>query len=460
MFHALLVFSEDTGKWCIGGDCSEEGDDVEPMGLHLGALDATPVSDFDGKFEAKGVGPPGGLLGSAAVPQVKPPPPPRRPKAPKKPALETFEPEMPKYSDKCVGYGDLWKKVQETVFNDAGEEEATANELDTEEESAAGYKNVHPCDLAGQFGGIRSKYAGGDGKPTGKAMPYDELTGCFDRFGKGSYQAAKAMKYVDLIMNRMGLSHSIQATVCAFAPEIITSPMGFGASADLGDTCKAIVTVGFTAFTFVKEVALYDQLDAISEAQASDCQPNQANFARVFCDMHCIRDAVIRGDRTILRNLKKATDITNSNTEKLAEWIVKTQQLDAGWLAEKIDHQSLVQSMENNKEFTAIKELLEGGDRQQMLLAIKQQTQKIQAELRGYVDGSSFGRASALAASDALEKFSTDGKSSLKDGFNSSQHVFAAFDNLISLRAKLRTASDQRSKAEHVGMSVVQMARQ
>ncbi|CAE7797315.1 ANKRD50, partial [Symbiodinium sp. CCMP2456] len=84
-------------------------------------------------------------------------------------------------------------------------------------------------------------------------------------------------------------------------------------------------------------------------------------------------------DRTILRNLQKATDVTNGNTEKLAGWIVKTAQLDAGWLGEKIDHQSLVQGIENKKEFTAIREMIEGGNKKELFLAINQRTKQLQS---------------------------------------------------------------------------------
>ena len=34
-----------------------------------------------------------------------------------------------------------------------------------------------------------------------------------------------------------------------------------------------------------------------------------SGFARVFCDVHCVRDAVIRGDRSIIRNLELATTL-------------------------------------------------------------------------------------------------------------------------------------------------------
>ena len=37
-------------------------------------------------------------------------------------------------------------------------------------------------------------------------------------------------------------------------------------------------------------------------------------------DIHCVRDAVIRGDRAIIKNLEDATKISNNNMKKMVEW--------------------------------------------------------------------------------------------------------------------------------------------
>ena len=44
------------------------------------------------------------------------------------------------------------------------------------------------------------------------------------------------------------------------------------------------------------------------------CNPMQIGFARAFCDIHCVRDAVIRGDRSIIRFL---TDMVAPNPKPL-----------------------------------------------------------------------------------------------------------------------------------------------
>ncbi|CAE7465007.1 Rs1 [Symbiodinium sp. CCMP2456] len=457
---AKLTFSEDSGKWCIDGECSAEGDDFEPIGLRIGKLEATAVTDFDGKFEAKGVSPASSKspLGGSA-PQARPPRPPRRPKAPKKPKLEKFEAEMPKYSDKCVGYGDLWKKLQETKLDVTGEEVPETDEVETDEEAAAGFKEAHPCDLAGARSGVRSKWAGGDGKPIPNNMGYNELEGCFDRYGKTSHKIAKQLDLADLVIQKMDVSFTLASTVCGALPDTMAAPFGMGFSFKPGAICDKGTEVGQAALAFGKEVGVHDAIRKMRDAsRGKDCSPSQANFARIFCDVHCVRDAVVRGDRTILRNLERATGITNRNMEKLAEWVANTQRADAGWLGDKMDHQTEVMNLANQKQFNELKDMV-GGDKKLLFLNIQQQTRKIQSELRGFATGASFSRAATMAANDALDKFAEDGASSLEDA-NSSKHVFAAFDSLVALKDKLQSASDQREKVDYVAMSAVRMARQ
>ncbi|CAE7225543.1 unnamed protein product, partial [Symbiodinium natans] len=45
-------------------------------------------------------------------------------------------------------------------------------------------------------------------------------------------------------------------------------------------------------------------------------------FARTFCDLHCIRDAVRKGDDAILRALEEAVEIVGKNTQILLEHYV------------------------------------------------------------------------------------------------------------------------------------------
>ncbi|CAE7337823.1 Slc47a1 [Symbiodinium microadriaticum] len=68
----------------------------------------------------------------------------------------------------------------------------------------------------------------------------------------------------------------------------------------------------------------------------------QVGFARAFCDIHCVRDAVIRGDRSIIRNLEMATKKTNNNLKALVKWSVDASHTDIGWIGEKLDYMHII----------------------------------------------------------------------------------------------------------------------
>eukprot|EP00439_Symbiodinium_sp_Y106_P038883 s1226_g4.t1 len=194
--------------------------------------------------------------------------------------------------------------------------------------------------------------------------------------------------------NEASLAHSSILALAAFAAGRFKP----------GTICDKGTEVGQAALAFGKEVGVHDHVRKMrDDSLCKDCTPNQANFARIFCDVHCVRDAVVRGDRTILRNLERATGITNRNMEKLAEWLANTQ-----------DHQTEVMNLANQKQFNELKEMV-GGDKKLLFLKVQQQTRKIRSELQGFATGASFSRAASMAANDALEKFAEDGASSLED---------------------------------------------
>ncbi|CAE7225405.1 Rs1, partial [Symbiodinium natans] len=384
--HALQ-FDHNSGTWCIGPQCSDPvpldpaaPGNAEPTSLALASLDVGPVSDFDGNFEAKGVGGAAGANGNKYLNGRLPKNPPKRPKPPKKPKLLVYEPEMPTYSDKCIQYGDLWKNLQETVVNDVGEETAEVSKLETEQEENAGYQDAHPCDVAGDAGGTSGTIGGGDGSDTRDQMPYDQLDGCHARDIERALVDGKETYWHDLYQTNTGLASSIVGAVCAVIPIGAIEPFGAGISMDFAGVCdgiQAAVADTIMSAPAIRQAKFYYDM-------AQDCNPLQTNFARLFCDIHCVRDAVVRGDRSIIRNLKQ---VTNKNLDQLSSWIaallgegfgVKSAQVDAGWLADKIDYAAAV----NKRDFEKLMELLAGGDEKTTLVAIRAATESLLHALR------------------------------------------------------------------------------
>merc|ERR1719502_1979515 len=55
-----------------------------------------------------------------------------------------------------------------------------------------------------------------------------------------------------------------------------------------------------------------------------DCNSIQTGFNRVFCDLHCIRDAVKAGDKAILKSLEKGVNTVGQNMDLLLEYYTGT----------------------------------------------------------------------------------------------------------------------------------------
>ena len=99
------------------------------------------------------------------------------------------------------------------------------------------------------------------------------------------------------------------------------------------------------------EVLQFAPMHAPGQEGYAACNPLQIGFARAFCDIHCVRDAVIRGDRAIIRNLELATKKTNSNLQKMVKWSVDAARAETGFLADKLDYMQLDASLSEHPTF-------------------------------------------------------------------------------------------------------------
>eukprot|EP00913_Durusdinium_trenchii_P011300 g10612.t1 len=153
--------------------------------------------------------------------------------------------------------------------------------------------------------------------------------------------------------------------------------------------------------TYHGGIGLANSIYNVEVEDNADCDPIQAGLDRLFCDVHCVRDAVVRGDRAILRNLKSATEVTNNNMKKMVEWSVAANQAETGWLAAKMDtiedrlsiRIQMVQDALNTANTAALQEA-------------KEVSSSLLSELAGFAETVSFRSAMARhTAGDALEHF-------------------------------------------------------
>ncbi|CAK8997764.1 unnamed protein product [Durusdinium trenchii] len=337
-----LSFDRDTGKWCIGSDCSAVTSQDEPKELPGAVFDVVNVSDFDGEFLGAGV--PGDGVKKLSLEEVLKLKPPKRPPQPPMPKLEVFKAEQPKYAAECLDYQNLWKEVSETFKNEEDETVTEISRLEAEPSTQdLPMPDYHPCEVAKSAGGIFGPIGGGDGSTAPENMMYSDWNDCMQGdierdliSAEGGYHSAMSGFIQDMVEEGIGL-------ICKAIPDVTIAPWASGwfricdGAAELVGAIKKF-SGPTSEFAFAKK-----EMEIQEEGYAA-CNPLQVGFARAFCDIHCVRDAVIRGDRSIIRNLELATKKTNNNLQKLVQWSVDAARTETGWLGEKLDYMHTISS--------------------------------------------------------------------------------------------------------------------
>lgn len=428
-----LSFDPNAGKWCLAGTCTEVDGRVQPIGLSSQSFDIAAVSDFDGVFQGKGVPKQGGGNAAALKARLRAIKTPKRPKAPKVPKLETFTPEEPTFAAECMDYNRLWASIQESYKDADGTVTPHTNQLKAE--PVYDLSETNPCEVAAAVSGTRGKIGGGDGRSTPEKMPYTELDGCAARVITRDLELAKRERDSEIFHTIFDIADESMDLVCDAPPNIETAPMGVGAEFQAEDWC----TDGFNLAHAMVLMASYhggigfaNSIYEVENEDNQDCDPLQAGLDRLFCDIHCVRDAVVRGDRAILRNLKAATEVTNNNMKKMVEWSVAANRAETGWLAAKLDTTEdrlsiriqMVQDALATSNTAALQEA-------------KEVSGSMLEELAGFADAASLNAVSRHTANEALEEYLRSAE--LSGGPNISR-ASAALQQLEMLHAKMSSA--------------------
>ncbi|CAE7479165.1 unnamed protein product, partial [Symbiodinium natans] len=430
-----LTFDPYRGRWCIGVACADMDGRVVPVGLSGAGWDVVEVSDFDGKFEGTGVPKAKGGAVKALASMLRRIKNPKRPKQPKKVKLDGYTPEEPTYAAECIDYGELWKNIQESYKDADGQVTAHMNKL--EAEPAYQLPEQHPCFVAGNVSGTRGEIGGGDGGNTGTQMNYAELDGCAARVVARELETARLERDSAIYQTIQEVFSESMDLVCDTPPNVETAPMGIGGEFQPEDWCAdgkdfAKAMVQYTNFNV--GIGMAHALYNVEYEDNQDCDPMQAMVDRLFCDIHCVRDAVVRGDRAILRNLKAATDVTNSNMKKMVEWSVAANKAETGWLAAKID----TAEQRLGIRVQMVQETLNAQAGAAFMEEAKELSSQMLTELSGFAQAASFNALSRHTARDALEKF-VAGAEVLSGHVNASRAA-EALGQLSALHATLRRA--------------------
>eukprot|EP00933_Yihiella_yeosuensis_P040876 TRINITY_DN3528_c0_g1_i11.p1 TRINITY_DN3528_c0_g1~~TRINITY_DN3528_c0_g1_i11.p1 ORF type:complete len:1502 (-),score=330.55 TRINITY_DN3528_c0_g1_i11:334-4839(-) len=453
-----LSFQQTSGKWCIGNSCSAPSGSALPVNVQGASFQVVNVTDFDGQFEGGGV-PKEGDGAMSLKDKLKMLKKPERPLPPPMPALETFKAEMPKYSAECLNYQNLWKKVTETFTN--AEDETVTQESKLEADPSTVEKQMedyHPCEVAKGAGGIFGKLAGQSGATAPENMMYADWNECM----QGDINRDLASATLDYHGAIGEFSHEIFSEslglICKAIPDVMIAPLGAGISLNPNAICSGAkdftdALAKFTAPAMGFGIAVKQH--ALEVEGYNACNPMQIGFARAFCDIHCVRDAVIRGDRSIIRNLESATTKTNINLKRLVKWSVESNRLETGWLGDKMDYSDA----HNSIYFKEIIKML--GDlkasKSQKALLVERASQAMFKEMSEMAQSASLQSTSKVTAQDALQSF-LKSSDDLTEDVNVTKAV-ALFNQLDSLQSTLRRAGGGQvsiSKSQLVARQLAQ----
>ena len=304
-FSGTITYDRKAGKWCIGATCLAS-DAVHPLDLGppaLGDYYLAPLRNFDSKFQGQG----------AVLATTRAPPQPRLPRFSAQAEADVSEECQEEYNPAYWG-----KQEGESVADLQGRMNTQAATLDDE----------HPCRYVSSEGegGLAYDSGLGDAAPP-PGVTYRSVQGCFNRQGDrdGRFDKFSRRLGVTQTLTNFGFDQGITAS--ELFKEL--TPDLFGGIADNGwDTLIATLKTGSTNFGLGFDVFRAVREGKYAEASGKDCISEQHAFARTFCDLFCLRDAVKTGDAQIVEVLEKAVNTLQGSMQDLFEFYLADRNVD------------------------------------------------------------------------------------------------------------------------------------
>ncbi|CAE7814660.1 unnamed protein product [Symbiodinium sp. CCMP2456] len=304
-----LSFDLTFGQWCLAGVCaaSDAADPIDEGSRPLLAetWEAVAVTDFDGRF-----GTPTPTTGATKGKR-------------KKPTLVKFHALVPNVPVECKETVPDWDTVGKTLSKEnpcyyvtgkAAHQDPHSDVFDTW--GAEGYAQWWESTKWSAEG--QDFNMGGRG---GAGFSYEHIVGCWDREGKRSGHLKSRER--DVSEGKDTITAFFNGPVglaCLFAPDDAAAPLGIGAIIKTSKICDGVIKKS------VEEVYsgiewMTDQYEANSDKESdADCSGDHAAIQRIWCDLHCVREAVEEGTTAILGSLKEAVNVLDTNFDRLMQY--------------------------------------------------------------------------------------------------------------------------------------------
>mmetsp|Transcript_37159 Transcript_37159/g.78845 ORF Transcript_37159/g.78845 Transcript_37159/m.78845 type:complete len:646 (-) Transcript_37159:309-2246(-) len=163
----------------------------------------------------------------------------------------------------------------------------------------------------------------------GAGNTYSNVMGCWNREMARNVQLRSWGRDHSITGHLLDRIATVVDTICGGIPGAEAAPIGLGLEFKPNEICSGITGLVHTVATGINDGVYEEREWQTGLAGDADCPPEVLGMARMFCDLHCIRDAVKAGDSAILDNLEKAVGVVGQNTQMLLEHYT-------GWLGDQL----------------------------------------------------------------------------------------------------------------------------
>ncbi|CAE6961785.1 unnamed protein product [Symbiodinium natans] len=305
-----LSFDIRTGNWCLKDVGCAASDAVDPVsqaagsarvGIKGASWEAVAVTDFNGQYDS--------TVSTASTGSGK-----RHP-----PKLIQFHADVPKVASECKEEVPDWDTVGKTLSESNPCLYVTGEKAKTAEEYEEG-KGKGPANWWAATS-VNADYDPLESGRGGAGYSYSNILSCWSRLGERNKALASTEETVDHVKSAWDMLTGVGKMACAALPYIVTAPLGVGTQESPGKMCSS--ALGSALISEINTVVnmLLEETEANKrEEDAADCNGNRAAFARMWCDIHCVRSAVQEGDAAILSSLAKAVNVLDINVERIVQY--------------------------------------------------------------------------------------------------------------------------------------------
>jgi len=316
-----LKFNTKNGKWCSSAGCSA-GPLLHPLDAQLDTESwfVRPVTDFATDF--------GVQVAKGAKKGIKP-------KKLPPPKLLSFAPVDPEelYEDECKAESDPASlEFKRDKMVEAGET------LGKDSENPCYYVGtVNNGENKGSMAWEENDMAGNSGTPK-DGITYKSVKECYDRQGTRDKELAKMTYAHSLVHNEhlTALASDAIDAITGVIPDPIVAPVGAGLKFTPRKSVSAALKMVLDNKDWMADLALEGYQQVWNQAADGDCDWAIHGLARTFCDLHCIRDAVKKGNKLMVDSVAGSVEVLNMNMQALfshylgEHWPCPCTDIDAG----------------------------------------------------------------------------------------------------------------------------------